>query len=569
MKTLTLAMCMLLSIHLLPAQNFNLSDVVTFGNSQYNQGFSVNSHPPDIYMTARNQGVIDVGIGAPYNLNGLAYTENSIWGEFDQNFTLTDCAGILTTNNAFDHLYMLDGDYNDVMGYLLSGHYYGTVTVNTVNYPCTNPPCGFAVQIDNNCTVVDFEKFEATSGASVSQVKWHDNQMVFGITYTGTMTKWGNTYTSTGVGSDVAIGVTSSLNNSLAVSATFSGGGYEGVTVIDESELDKLALAVYSYTNSSASYTDPLGVSTPFNFSPYTRASITMKVDATSLNLESSIMRPSSGGLYDVKGIYPRPSGGIIVGGTLPAGTTIYPDEFNLSWSLNSTYTGMCLLAYDQNDNFTGHLLPNPNEENTMNKFRDLDDNDWACMTGYVSRFYPGPNLHVQKEVGVLYVIDENLNMIDSLSIGGREGGCQFHGFDLDSLNNFYVTGMFLDSIDFDPSASTSWVVTPQGNSNDIFIAKYDASSIGINETKKDISLLLYPVPARDKITVHARLQKDSEFSFCITDISGRILFQKNYSDTNSIDEVLNTEKIPAGIYFARLVSDSNVASRKFVIIGK
>lgn len=56
----------------------------------------------------------------------------------------------------------------------------------------------------------------------------------------------------------------------------------------------------------------------------------------------------------------------------------------------------------------------------------------------------------------------------------GNIGADNGYGIAVDADTNVYVTGHFRSSVDFDPSGNTN-TLTTSGNSNDVFVAKYDA----------------------------------------------------------------------------------------------
>ena len=70
-----------------------------------------------------------------------------------------------------------------------------------------------------------------------------------------------------------------------------------------------------------------------------------------------------------------------------------------------------------------------------------------------------------------LIKLDNNGNFLWGFALGGSEGN---HGHDIttDQAGNVYITGSFLESVDFDPGAG-SFVLTSQGQ-EDIFISSYD-----------------------------------------------------------------------------------------------
>jgi hypothetical protein len=96
---------------------------------------------------------------------------------------------------------------------------------------------------------------------------------------------------------------------------------------------------------------------------------------------------------------------------------------------------------------------------------------------------------------------DINGNYLWAASVGGSIGDDFVKSLALDALGNFYVTGAFEGTVDFDPGASTSFLTSEGGVGLDAFIAKYSDVTTSIVEGNNQYSTIrIYPNPAYNQI---------------------------------------------------------------------
>lgn len=98
----------------------------------------------------------------------------------------------------------------------------------------------------------------------------------------------------------------------------------------------------------------------------------------------------------------------------------------------------------------------------------------------------------------------------------------------------------------------------------DVLFDVYDASSV--NEVKADIHLKVFPNPARDgQVTIKLNEAAINNSSIIVTDILGKVVFEKNTTTTKTI---VNTSKYKSGIYFVSLEMDNEVVKTQKIIVS-
>jgi hypothetical protein len=126
----------------------------------------------------------------------------------------------------------------------------------------------------------------------------------------------------------------------------------------------------------------------------------------------------------------------------------------------------------------------------------------------------------------------------------------------VDASGDAFVTGWFgSPAITFGSNTLTS-----AGN-NDIFLAKLEAGAVNVNDLNYDGSILVYPNPASNKITIKVA-DKNAGSIISIADMEGQQLLQQELTgQTTSID----ISNIPKGMYFIKVSGNKDLQIRKFI----
>ncbi|WP_338359917.1 T9SS type A sorting domain-containing protein, partial [Yeosuana marina] len=153
---------------------------------------------------------------------------------------------------------------------------------------------------------------------------------------------------------------------------------------------------------------------------------------------------------------------------------------------------------------------------------------------------------------------DASGNYVWTISLGGILDELAL-GISVDASGNIYTTGVFQDTVDFDPGAGTA-NLTSMGNS-DIFVLKMNEATLGIEEGKFGSELLVYPNPIKDSFSIDlGHVYENTNVS--IADINGRQIISKSFYQTQTINFPFNAS---AGIYLVEVNSGAKKSVFKLV----
>ncbi|CAN5135540.1 hypothetical protein BH09BAC5_BH09BAC5_10330 [soil metagenome] len=155
-------------------------------------------------------------------------------------------------------------------------------------------------------------------------------------------------------------------------------------------------------------------------------------------------------------------------------------------------------------------------------------------------------------------------NFIWATSIGAA-GVDRGKGIAVDASNHVYSIGFYQGSVDFDPTAGIQ--NQPGMGSDDIYIQKLNQNPTGFLEMNSNTtSLSVYPNPTNGNFILQANQMNETFALVSITDLSGRILYQKNIECLNrEIYSRIDISGFSSGIYFVQVKSGNTVYSAKVV----
>lgn len=176
----------------------------------------------------------------------------------------------------------------------------------------------------------------------------------------------------------------------------------------------------------------------------------------------------------------------------------------NFIWAKKYDGVSSANLVIHQNNLFVGGI---------HYPFSDLDLGPDTFYFGFTG---DPQNIFVQK-------LNDDGELIWVYSIGGPRYE-MFADMNLGQSGDVYLTGNFQDTADFDPSEKV-YHLSAQVGSNDIFLAKFNTTSLGHSETLNKNLSMIYPNPTKGLINIDLRGQKRALVR--VFDINGRTVHKE------------------------------------------
>ena len=145
------------------------------------------------------------------------------------------------------------------------------------------------------------------------------------------------------------------------------------------------------------------------------------------------------------------------------------------------------------------------------------------------------------------------------LIVAGSQGGIGTNGFVTGTSGESEAqTSFYLDLIDGTWYYTTS---TPMVRMN------FDPT-VGIENNTSNVSVSIYPNPAKDFTTVSYELSNNSDVKFTLTDLSGKVVFSKTEENAKAGKHTMNIEtaELANGVYTYSISLNGVIASDKIVI---
>ncbi len=154
--------------------------------------------------------------------------------------------------------------------------------------------------------------------------------------------------------------------------------------------------------------------------------------------------------------------------------------------------------------------------------------------------------------------MDAQGNFIWAKSFGG-EGHNFGSSIDVDAANNIYTTGLFRNTVDFDPGTDVKNLKSIGGY--DIYVHKMKQTATGVADMGNGIDISLYPNPSNGFIHI-ALNEAVGEAAITITDLQGKIIHSEQMSAaTKSSMDI----QAPNGVYFVHVKTTNGQSIMKFI----
>lgn len=194
-----------------------------------------------------------------------------------------------------------------------------------------------------------------------------------------------------------------------------------------------------------------------------------------------------------------------------------------------------------------------------------LDDNGNVYTTGNfygTADFNPSTGTNNLTAIGTtsdvfISKLDASGNYVWAGSLGGT-GDDIANSITADNAGNIYSTGYYVDSVDFDPGAGTSFLNSNNGSA-DLYILKLSCQpAVGLKAKSKNNHISLYPNPATSQVTI-SNLDKEIT-TITITDVTGKII--RSFTPNTS---VIDLSMFPPGIYFVKIQQGKEFVTKKII----
>ena len=155
--------------------------------------------------------------------------------------------------------------------------------------------------------------------------------------------------------------------------------------------------------------------------------------------------------------------------------------------------------------------------------------------------------------------LDPSGNFIWAVNFSDGENICKAIAVDISQ--NVYATGYFVHTMELDPPFGLIDITSNGGN--DMYVVKLTANNtIGTKENFKNLNVLVYPNPTKDKITISSQENID-EIELRLTSITGVELINEN--NFNLKNETLDITNLASGVYFLQITSTKQNSVVKIV----
>ena len=536
----------------------NFVDSRALGNIDYNSlEFIRSRNISELLVSGATTGTTDVSLNSSVQ---MLLNANSLQDVFWMN-----ASGDI--QNTLQSAFMEGTAYDFIqdMEVIRNGSYKAIYGANcgagVVNAPL-GPPVNFSsvgsliFGTDFSDVVTAMIKLESSSGCGVTQTKPAQNDWLISGSYGGNLSLGGPLFSSTGT-RDGFIG---SWNPSTGNSNWFGeikAFGYNSVDRIYYNESSNEIVACGQLTN-SGTYTVN-GTNTALTTSPVGNSVFLMRLDAsTGAYLNHTVFGSSSN--VNPFGLFESTSGVFFAGNM---NDNVYPDPADLSkveYSRGSV--DKLVLKYDANFQYQAGRVFGSAEVDFGKSFRKFSNsqNDRIAIAGA----YTLTSRAVIDQQASVFIIDESLNLIDSILFGGK-GYDSANDVDVDSLGFMFVVGAIQDTADMDPGPGLFNLISAGGY--DAYISRFDATSLGMsNHAYVEPELIVFPVPVSDALNVQWLLNSPSSGNISIYNLRGQRIYYNEFSRTEWQEEQIDISTYSNGVYTLELASDAGLIHRKIIV---
>lgn len=558
MKTLSTTLLILLCGFYVNAQ-ISLIDAKGIGNIEYNSIEFLRSLPTDNIMVAGitsqpTDVSLNGGIPRVINANSL---QDIFWMEGDNAIQNTTGAGLIngTNYNFIQDLQVIKGPGGGALfGMNTNAGVLNIVGSSPINFATAG---GVAFNTDANANVENYLTIQSSVAAQISQVKECQTDWLVTGSYGGNMSL--GSYNLTSIGTrDGFIGKWNPLITTPQWLGEVKAFGFNSFDRIFYNENSNEVVACGGLA-ASGNYVCN-SISTPLSTSSFGNTVFILRLNATD---GSYVNHTIFGSVSNVNpfGILEN-AGGVYFAGNM--NDDVYPDRNNTSTVIQGFGNAdQLLLKFSPSLTYETARVSGGAESDIGRNLREFTKSHSGIMAtaGFRTDVLSGGGINQQ---ACIEMFDEFLNLIATYIFGGN-GYEMANDVDVDSIGNIFIAGYFQDTVDMDPGPGVFNLISAGGF--DAFVAKYDATTLGLSEVQTGKSgLELFPVPADNLISVRGILRTSRDGILTVLDLNGREVYYEVLHATSDFKRDIYIKNLSDGVYFLQLKTSEEVMMKKFLI---
>ncbi len=183
-------------------------------------------------------------------------------------------------------------------------------------------------------------------------------------------------------------------------------------------------------------------------------------------------------------------------------------------------------------------------------------------FTGTVD-FDPGTGTSNLTSVGnddiFISKLDASGKFVWAKSMGGNKLD-QGHSLAVDASNNFYITGTFSGTADFDPGSGTFNLSTTVSQGS--FVVKMSQTAAGIKENPITNTITIYPNPTNGILNVECSMVNNKEITIQFLNSMGQIVLEENQLQHSQF----NIQHLPEGLYLVKVLNNNTLIATQKII---
>ncbi len=182
--------------------------------------------------------------------------------------------------------------------------------------------------------------------------------------------------------------------------------------------------------------------------------------------------------------------------------------------------------------------------------------------------FDPGPGIQNYTVLGLADAFVLKLNTDGEYEWAYSLGSTDFEngvGVHADAMGNFYGSGLFSLTIDFDPGPGVDNETSNGGGDMYIFKWKQSLSGLIPSESESPFEMTIHPNPMSDFSLLSLNGSETENYTVLLHDFQGRLI--RTISDSHSNPVQIERGSLPSGIYFVQVIGENGFSQCKKLII--